>query len=306
MKSGLSIPTAFIALSVMVLWGLSFIAIEIGLREVSPWQMVLLRYLPAAAIFAVMLLVKAIRGQLHFTLRMTLELLIAGLFMVSLYNLSLNTGLSMLPASLGALVIALNPAMITIVAMLFLRERPRPRTWIGLVLALAGLVFVVFARYGTPELRAQNLLGMVITLGAPLSIGLYTSVIRNTAPKLGAVGATVSAITVGSLPLVFFIGPELLQVVSTMSSELFWSLMFLSLGCTVYGFVMWGYVLKRVEASTAGMFIYLVPLIAALGSYFMLDEPLDLPLLLGGTITVIGVAISTGLATRIWQTIRRA
>lgn len=268
--------------------------------------MVLLRYLPAAAIFAVMLLVKAIRGQLHFTLRMTLELLIAGLFMVSLYNLSLNTGLSMLPASLGALVIALNPAMITIVAMLFLRERPRPRTWIGLVLALAGLVFVVFARYGTPELRAQNLLGMVITLGAPLSIGLYTSVIRNTAPKLGAVGATVSAITVGSLPLVFFIGPELLQVVSTMSSELFWSLMFLSLGCTVYGFVMWGYVLKRVEASTAGMFIYLVPLIAALGSYFMLDEPLDLPLLLGGTITVIGVAISTGLATRIWQTIRRA
>ncbi len=290
----------------MVLWGLSFIAIEVGLREASPWQMVLLRYIPAAAVFAVMLLVKAVRGQLRLTRRMTLELLIAGLFMVSLYNLSLNTGLSMLPASLGALVIALNPAMITIVAMLFLRERPRPRTWIGLVLALAGLVFVVFARYGTPELRAQNLLGMVITLGAPLSIGLYTSVIRNTAPRLGAVGSTVSAITAGSLPLVFFIGPELMQVVSTMSSDLFWALMFLSLGCTVYGFVMWGYVLKRVEASTAAMFIYLVPLIAALGSYFMLDEPLDLPLLLGGTITVIGVAISTGLAGRIWKSIHRA
>lgn len=286
-----------------MLWGFSFIAIEIALREVTPWQLVLLRYLPAAAVFGVVLAVKAIRGQIKLNRRMSLQLLIAGLFMVSFYNLSLNTGLSMLPASLGALVIALNPAMIAITAIIFLRERPKPRTWFGLVLALAGLVFVVFARYGTPELRAQNILGMVITLGAPLSIGLYTSVIRSSAPKLGAVGSTVSAITAGSLPLVFWIGPDLITTVQTMSSDLFWSLLFLSMGCTVYGFVMWGYVLKRVEASTSGMFIYLVPLIAAFGSYMMLDEPLDLALLGGGTITIIGVAISTGLAGRILKQI---
>ncbi|HEX04225.1 MAG TPA: hypothetical protein ENH10_03590, partial [Bacteroidetes bacterium] len=110
MKNQLSIPIAFIAASVMLLWGFSFIAIEIALREVTPWQLVLLRYLPAAAIFAIVLVVKVIRGQLKLTKRMTVELLIAGLFMVSMYNLSLNTGLTMLPASLGALVIALNPA----------------------------------------------------------------------------------------------------------------------------------------------------------------------------------------------------
>jgi drug/metabolite transporter (DMT)-like permease len=289
----------------MLLWGFSFVAIEVALREVTPWQLVLLRYLPAAAVFSVMLIVKAVRGQIHLTKRMAMELLIAGLLMVSFYNLSLNTGLSMLPASLGALVIALNPAMIAIVAMIFLRERPRARTWYGLVIALAGLVFVVFARYGTPELRAQNLLGMVITLGAPLSIGLYTSVIRHSAPKLGAVGATVSAITAGSLPLVFWIGPDLFATVNGMSADLFWSVMFLSIGCTVYGFVMWGYVLKRLEAATAGMFIYFVPLIATFGSYLMLDEPLDFAILAGGTITVIGVAISTGLASRLMHRLRR-
>ena len=205
---------------------------------------------------------------------------------------------------LGALVIALNPAMIAIVATIFLQERPHPRTWFGLVLALVGLIFVVLARYGAPELRAQHLLGMMITLGAPLSIGLYTSVIRHSAPSLGAVGSTVSAITIGSIPLIFWIGPDLLVTVQTMSSSLFWSLIFLSLGCTVYGFLMWAYVLKRVEASTAGMFIYFVPLIAAIGSYLMLDEPIDLPFIGGGTLVIIGVTISTGLMGRLFRLIK--
>ncbi|MBS1261839.1 MAG: putative amino-acid metabolite efflux pump [Calditrichaeota bacterium] len=298
-KSGLTVPTVLIALSVMGLWGFSFSAIKIALRELTAWELVILRFLPTLAVFLVVLASRAVRGTFRIPRRDLPVLFLAGLFGVAAYNFALNSGQTRLPASLAALVIALNPAMIAVVATVWLGERPRLRTWLGLLVALAGIVFVVFARYGTPELRVHHLVGIGITFGAPVSWGIYTSSIRRAAPKLGTVVTTMTAISLGSLPLVLMIGPELTGKLAAARPETIGAVLFLSLACTVYGFTMWGYVLKRVEAATAGAFIYLVPLIAAFAAHWLLGEPIDLPLVGGGILVLLGVALATGMLRRI-------
>lgn len=275
-------------------WGFSFIAIEVALREVGPGMLVSLRFLPALLIFGAMSIPNLLKQKVRPKGGDLIQLVVTGLFGVIIYNIALNTGQTRLPASLAALVIALNPAAIAITASLWIGEKPSLRTWGGLAAGLLGILIVVLGRHGAPEIRIQYLIGVLITLGAPLSWGIYTTGIRRAAPKFGALATTTTAITIGSFPLLFTISPEMINSVRTASPELIISILFLSIGCTVYGFTAWSKVLKSMEAAKAGAFIYLVPLIAALGSHWLLDEPIDLPLIMGGLIVLGGVAVATG------------
>jgi O-acetylserine/cysteine efflux transporter len=152
----------------------------------------------------------------------------------------------------------------------------------------------VLGRHGAPELRIQHLVGVAITLGAPISWGFYNSIIRRYAPRFGALRTTALAVTLGALPLLLTVDGELVQGARTGGLELAGAFLFLGLVCTVYGFTAWAKVLKRFEASRAGVFIYLVPLIASVGSHLLLDEPIDLPLIAGGGLVLGGVALATG------------
>lgn len=287
-------PIILLALSVITMWGFSFVAIEVALRHVGPGQLVVLRFLPSLLALGLIALPRLAQKQRRIERRDLLVLAIAGLFGVIVYNLALNTGQTFLPASLAALVIALNPASIAIVAALWLGEIPAPRTWVGLIVALAGILVVVLGRHGTPEVRLHHLAGVAITLGAPVSWGIFTTSLRRTGPRTGAFNASLLAILFGSLPLVLAVDGELIATVRQAPPTLIAAVLFLALGCTVYGFTMWAVVLKRMEAARAGAFIYLVPLIAAFGSYAMLGEPVDLPLVLGGVIVLVGVGLATG------------
>lgn len=294
MKSRLDAPTALLAISVVTAWGLSFIAIEIALREVSPGQLVTLRFLPVLAIYSAMIAPRLLRGQVKISLGDLFRLSFIGFFTVLVYNYSLNTGQTYIPASIAALVIVLNPATIAIIAALWLKEIPPMRTWAGLVVALAGVVFIVMARHGAPEIRKEYLTGIAITLLAPLSWGIFTAGLRSLTPRIGALNATTIATIIGSFPLIFTIDTELIEVVRNANPWTIGSILFLALGCTVYGFLAWGVVVKRIEAARAGAFIYLNPMVAVTASHLMLHEPLDLPLLAGAVLVLSGVAVATG------------
>ncbi len=276
------------------MWGFSFVAIEIALREATPQQLVSLRFLPTIPIFGPIILVKLIRDKKRIALKDLGWLTFTGFFAVIVYNFSLNTGQTYLPASLASIVIALNPASIAIVSSMWLKEKASKATWAGLAIGLAGILVVILGRNGTPEIQLRNLIGVAITLGAPLSWGIFTTGMRLESPKYGALFATTVATTIGSIPLLFTINNDLIRVVSNASTELVLSSLFLTLGCTVYGFVAWSIVLKRVAAAKVGSLIYFVPIVATSGSIWLLKERIDLPLILGGIVVLLGVSIATG------------
>jgi len=286
--------TVIVALSVIIMWGFSFIAIEIALREVTPSQLVTLRFVPTFIIFASIGLYRLTKHKISINKKDFGRLLLSGFFAVIVYNYSLNTGQTYLPASFAALVIALNPASIAIIANAWIGEKPDGRTWLGLLLGLIGISVVILGRQGTPELQMTYLIGALITLAAPLSWGIFTSGLRIESRRIGSLTATIISISLGSFPMLFTINKSLITTTVNGSSSLWLSVIFLSLGCTVYGFTAWAWVLKRMEAVKAGTFIYLVPLIAAIGSTWLLGEIIDLPFILGGLMVILGVTSATG------------
>ncbi len=257
-------------------------------------ELVVLRYLPILPIFMLIAAVRLRRKRVSLDRRDLLTLVLLGFVGVIGYNISLNTGQTRIPASLAAFIIALNPASIAIIAALWLGEVPPARTWFGLLIGLGGIAVIVFGREALPEVRSSMLTGVLITLGAPLSWGIYTSGLRKLSPKFGALTITALTMSFGSLPLIFFITPSVERQVAGAPTPLIVAVLFLSIACTVYGFTGFARVVKTLPAAKAGAFIYLVPLIAAVGSNLILNEPIDAPLVTGGLIVLAGIYLASG------------
>ncbi len=294
MESNLNIRTTLLALSVVFLWGFSFAAIKVALGHVSPSDLVVLRFLPVLLGFLPVLIFRFQKIRSSMSRKEILQLFVLGLFVVFLYNFSLNTGQTFLPSSLAALVIAFNPASIALFAGIGLREKPSMASLFGLVMGFAGIAIVVLGRDSAPDIRVTTIQGIIITLGAPLSWGIYSAGMRHFTQKFGALTSTATSMTLGTIPLLFLITPSFISRNLQQPISLWLAVLFLSVGCTLYGFTIWAKVLQRIPAAKAGMFIYLVPITAAFGGGVLLGEPIDIWLIIGTIFVLSGVAVSTG------------
>lgn len=298
MKARIDTKTLILALTIVSVWGFSFVAIRIALNHLSPWELVGFRFVPALFGFLPLALYKSLPKLRALTVKEWGGLFLLGILGVEGYNLSLNTGQTMIPASLAALVIALNPASIAVFSAIFLRERPPIRTWVGLLVSLIGISIVILGRNHIGSVDWKQVLGVLITIGAPLSWGIYSTGIKSFSKKLGGALPVSVSMIMGSGLLLFtpLWNPEIIQTAGNLPVQAWAAVFFLSVACTIFGFTAWGVVLKRLPASRAGAFIYLVPLVAAFGSRWLLNEPLDLPLILGAAIVLTGVWFSTSPA----------
>lgn len=287
-----------LALLTVATWGFSFAAIKLSLEHITPLALTAVRFLPAALLLGLLLALHR-RPRPGHTVRplpdrgTLVRLFLLGLVGIPGYNLCLNSGQRLLPSGYAALVISLNPAMIALFGSLWLRERLSWRTLAGLALSLGGLAVVVLGRQDPQALQRQHLLGVLITLGAPLCWGFYSVGLRRWSATHGSFTVLALSLCLGSLPLVVLWPADLPRTLAQGGAPLLASLAFLVLACTVFGFSAWSRVLRSMPAARAGSFIYLVPLVGVLAGHWLLGEPLHSSLAIGAGLVLAGVRLST-------------
>jgi drug/metabolite transporter (DMT)-like permease len=274
----------------VVFWGNAFVAIKYLLEAggLSPMGLTALRYLPAAAVsLALLLLLYPLPVIMSAWRREWAGIGLYGLAGVLGYNIALNFGEVRIAAGTASLIVGLSPVLTLLAARVFLGERLTNRKFWGIVTAFAGLFVVV--RWGTGEpVNFDYLLAILITLGAPLSWVVYTIVGKPLVDRSDATLVTLSAIVWGSLPLVFFIPHGLGRI----APKAWLALGFLALICTVFGFLVWSWALKRTEASRLGAVVYLIPLVTISSSLILLGQPPTWGLTFGGLVLMGGVALA--------------
>jgi len=282
--------TLWIVLLVLVtlFWGNSFIAIKHVVSYVSPLELVALRFIPVALTFAVLLMPtrwKQVRALVREEWR---RLVFLGLTGAILYNVFLAWGETRLPAGTASLIIALNPAFIYLLSLLFLGERFRWTRMMGLIVAFAGLFVII--RWGSGRLLTlSNAKYVLITMLAPTTWAVYTVYGKSVVARHSPLLVTGVSMSFAGLFSVVFVGPGLLAKVSSLPLSFWAAVLFLSWPCTVFAFSVWFGALEHREASQVAVFIYLVPLFSVSFSHWLLDESITLPLLLGALILVAGV-----------------
>ena len=145
-----------LALLVVVIWGVNFVAIDLGLTDVPPLLFLAMRFVLVALPAVFFIRPPAIGWR---------NILLIGAFLslgqFTLLYLALSLGM---PPGLASLLLQTQIVFSVIVSSLLLREHPTRRQLAGIVIGMIGLAVVVIG-----HTRAAPWLPLVITLLAALS-----------------------------------------------------------------------------------------------------------------------------------------
>ena len=208
-----------------------------------------------------------------------------GAALLFLYAAPFSFAYLSLPTGTGALVLFGAVQLTMIGAALRSGERPRPREWIGLLLAMAGLVYLNVPGIGAPEPSGVALMAL-----AGVAWGLYSLRGRTAGPPLRRTaesfiyampfGIVLAAITMSQAHLST---PGVLAAVASGA---------LASGG---GYAAWYAVLPSLSATRAGTIQLAVPVVAAVAGTAILGERITLRLVVSGVAILggVGLAISS-------------
>ena len=121
--------------SAIVFWAFAFPLIKIGLKELAPENLAILRLFIASFIFFIILMVKPKKFS-KLQKKDVPILFILGFIGVSLYHVSINYGEQYISAGTASLIIATIPIFVVIFAVLFLSEKISLTALLGIILCL--------------------------------------------------------------------------------------------------------------------------------------------------------------------------
>ncbi len=184
---------AYLAISVVTLfWAGNFTAGKVATDEIDPHFIAAVRVLLSACVFYV-LLPRAERRLGRSDWRAILPLSLTG---VALNQVCFAMGIKLTTPSHSAVIHALMPAIVAVMAWVMIRERLGPVGIGGMALAVAGALVVVFGASGE-EVRGA-LWGDALTFCGILAFSFYMVHGRRTLEKMGSFRAVTFAFVLGT------------------------------------------------------------------------------------------------------------
>lgn len=270
----------------MLLWSSSFVAIR-GLGDTfSPATMALLRLAVAAACLSVFVLAR--RGQPVRLSRKAFGLIAAyGVLWLGAYTVALNAGELHVDAGTAALLVNVAPLLVAFGAGVLLGEGfPKPLL-LGAAVSFGGVALIAAGSSGQ-----SDWIGVVLCLLAALlyaaGVLIQKFAMRHTADGLVITWLGCVIATIALLPWL----PPLIAELSAASAADVLAVIYLGIGPTALGFSTWAYALRRTDAGKLSTSSYAVPALSVLLSFLLLGEIPTIYGLVGGTVCLIGVAIS--------------
>ncbi|MFF1828287.1 EamA family transporter [Paenarthrobacter sp. NPDC058040] len=276
---------SLLAVLVAVLWGINFVAIDLGLHpaghDVPPLLFVALRFL--LVVFPCIFFIrkpdvgwKAIVG--------------VGLFMSAGQFGLLYLGMALgMPAGLASLVLQAQVLFTILLASRFLGERPTRRQMVGVILGVAGLGVVALGRSAVAPV-----LPLMIVLAAALSWAVGNVVARHSKAKSG-LGLVVWSGAVVPLPLAALSlavdGPEaVFGTLVDLQPATVLSAVYTAVFASLVGYGIWNRLLTLYPGSDVVPFTLLVPVVGMTAAWLVLNEVPTTAEILGGLVLLLGVA----------------
>lgn len=272
-----------------LLWGIAFIGIKEALSELSPATLTILRFgIADASLLAVMAVWPAARPRLH---RADLwRLIVLGVTGVPGYHLALNWGEQRTSASIASLIVATAPVMVALGSAAVLGERATARRWVGIALAFSGVAVLAFG--DSSGSGSTSLVGVLVSVVAPLMWALYVIVGKPLADRASAIQVTAASMLIGSAFLLPFVSGRTTSEIAALSASGWGWMLLLGLGSSVAGYFIFVWALGKMEATKVSVFLYAVPVVALVAAWLLLDEELGASLILAAAMVIAGLALA--------------
>ena len=270
----------------VLIWSTGFVVARLAMPHAPPLGFLSVRYALSVACFALWMLVARValpaRAQWP-------HLIVSGVLMHAGY---LGGVWSAVKAGMGAgtvaLLVGLQPVLTAVWLSATAGSQPRvsARQWLGLALGLAGLTLVVWRKLGVGEVTAANLLYAAGALMAITAGTLYQKRYVRVADVRAASAVQLLAAFVVTAPLALLEG-ESIRWHPDLIAALAWSVLALTLGGSSLLYLL----IQRGAATQVTSLLYLVPPCTAAMAWGLFGEAFTALMLLGMTLTVVGVAL---------------
>ncbi len=282
----------------IVFWGSSFVVVKQVLGEgLTPIAIATFRFLIAGALFLVAIFAMKRRNP-HYKLavekRDLSTLIVLALTGVTFFFTVQYTGIQMAGASIAAILVCLlSPILITAISARLLGERLARLQVTGLILAIVGVLSVVSADLLNIEGNSQFFLGTLILLSTPVMWAVYTILGEKIMKRYNAFQLVAYISLIGGICLVPFSLAEgsFLQIL-TLTTDQWLAILYLALTCSLLGYFIWFYVLKKAGAA-ASSFLFAEPLVTVIFAVAFINETLDLAVVAGALLIFVGVYLVT-------------
>jgi drug/metabolite transporter (DMT)-like permease len=298
-KNITSTATSLLIISVLF-WGLAFPVIKITLDHVPPLVIGYFRYLLASIPFLVYIFLKKTKNEIMNELEENWKVLILlGITMVTIPNITQNIGLLYTTSSIAALISTVAPVFTVIIALTFLHES---KTWYkitGLIIALSASILMVL--YTGFEMSEATLFGNSLIFITSVSYGICAIFSKSALMKCHPINVAGYGMFFGSIiliPISIIFNEPLDWPIRI--SIVGWSYLFILtiFPCMIATFL-WYVVLESYEVSKQVLFTYLIPVFAAVFAYILLGEILHPITIILGFFIIIGITLAEGVLFKI-------
>lgn len=267
----------------------TFLAAKVALRDIPPLDMAIMRFIIAALVLWP--LGEHRRRGRKIDPADNRKLWGLGVLAIPINQGFFLYGLNWTTAGHGALLYALTPLFVMLIAAYLLRERIKLTRTVGIVVAFAG-VFIVLAEHGL-ELSPGQFTGDVLILLAVVAWSYYTVLGKPLIKKYGAMVVTARAMTYGTI---LFLPIGLYAIRDFQPSLVAWDawlgLLYCAIITSVLAYTLWYWALHFIDAAQVAIFNNMQPIIAAFLGWLLLSEPLTSVFIGGGILVLIGVLVT--------------
>lgn len=267
----LTLPILFISL-----YGSGFVFTSLGLQNSTPIAFLSLRFF--IAFFILLIIATIMKVEWPDSFKEFIHISIAGILTVGVFSigvfLSIDFGVS---ASLSALIISLQPIIVTFLAVKFLGEKLNNRIIGGLILGIIGVSFVVSAK---SSFSTNDFLGVVFSIIALLGLSFGNIYQKKFCANMNLFsGGSIQTLasTILTLPLLLFYEDVYIEFNSDFIIALLYMSIAVSIGALSFLYIM----IKNGSVSKVSSIFYLVPVSASIVGYFVLDAKFDINIFIG-------------------------
>ncbi len=294
MNSTSSSKDWLLLLFLLIVWGLNYAAIKVGLEYSAPLAFSFYRML-VGTIASIPLLLRSWKSLKKFNRKTFLAALLLAVSASVLFQGFWFLGEALVPAGLTAVVIYTYPLFTVIFTKLFLSDKLTALKVLGIVAGFTGIFLVLTS--GRLNVSVDPY-GIVLLLISAISFAASFVVYRRWLTSFDRLALnSVQLFFATSILLVWTLlsnAPSLLQTKFT-NVDFLVALLFTGILGTTFAYVIWMTLVSRRGPIWVSTWLFLVPVIALASSVLFLGETIDLIQSLGFVIVLAGLgAVSRG------------
>ncbi|WP_315114561.1 DMT family transporter [Clostridium intestinale] len=292
MKIDKKIIPYFTALITNIIFGLSFLFTKKALMVSNPITLVAFRFLLAFIIMSLLIAFKVIK--VNYKNKPMKWLIVLAIIEPIIYFIFETYGLQRTSSSLGGLMIALIPIVVTILAIYFLNEKPSRKQVLSIILSVSGVVLIILMD-GSKN-SGNSILGVLFLSVAVFSAAFFNIIARKISKHFTAIEVTY---------FMMFLGAIFFNIVSVSnhvlngslsnyfeplkSSSFVSSILYLGILSSIVAYFLANFTLSKMEASKSAVFANISTIVSILAGVIFLKKNFHLYHTIGSAMILMGV-----------------